>query len=215
MVLTMMPIHLAQTLITSHPPNRVLHADPSTRERPVEGNILWWSLFGARFAARGRAQPLWMLLSNPNVGQIADAANAAGPAIEQFRLFQQRDVGSWPRDTIRHVTDGAGLLVDRDLSLEGMLLFLTAVVPVGLLSTAWTLHALLECVDDDRQFRSLGQQDVQFLAALASGIRHAHGVARGSFQQGDDAGQDARGSTITHAEQEAQHLVSLDTGAAR
>src|SRR5262245_47673636 len=120
MVLTMMAIHVAQAVIAPHPPNCVLHSYPATRERPVEGDILRWLLFATRFATRGRAQPLWVQLSKSDIGQIADAANATGQAREQFRLFQQRDISSWPSDAIRHVTDGTRQLIDRDLGLEGM-----------------------------------------------------------------------------------------------
>jgi len=70
MVLTMMPIHLAQTLIPPHPSNRVLHLDPPPRKRPIEGFILWRPLFAAWFAARRSAQSLRVQLGDPDVSQI-------------------------------------------------------------------------------------------------------------------------------------------------
>src|SRR5436190_20772310 len=66
-VLTMMPIHLAQTLIAPHPSNRVLHLNPSSREGPIEAHVFGRTVFPTRLAARGGAQVLWMRLGNADI----------------------------------------------------------------------------------------------------------------------------------------------------
>jgi hypothetical protein len=65
-----------------------------------------------------------------------------------------------------------------------MLLFLVAVVRIGVSSILAALHALLEGVDDHHQFRRLLKQRVEGLAAFATGIGHAHRVLAGSFERG-------------------------------
>ena len=59
----MMTICLIQTLIPTHPINRVFHFDPPLGEGAIEAHVLGWAIFAARFAARRRAQPVRMRLA--------------------------------------------------------------------------------------------------------------------------------------------------------
>src|SRR4051812_39299568 len=168
----MMPIHLTQALIPAHPTNRVFHLDPSLRERPIEGNILWRAVFATWFAARTRSQSCRMLLANAHVGQIPDRAHPFWQAFEQLRVAQNLHNGSRPFYTLSHITDQAILLIDCYLRLERMLLLFTAVVAIGLGTLSRALHTLLEGIDDHHQFGRLTQQGVERLAALAARVRH-------------------------------------------
>ena len=131
MVLPMLSIRLTERLIPSHPPNRVFHHNPPPRERPIIGDIFWWTLFAARFPARRRAQAFGVQFVNPNIRQIADAAHARRQPGEQSRLLQHRDIGGGAGHTVGPIHYLTGLLVDRDLAFERMLLFLAAVMRIG------------------------------------------------------------------------------------
>src|SRR6266508_3490835 len=121
----------------------MFHFDPPLGEGPIEGNVLGWAIFPARFASWGRPQGVGVLLSDANIGQIADAPNALGQASQQFRLAQDRQISGWPRHTLGDITDFAGLLIDRDLAFERMLLLFAAVKAISDLAITGALDALL------------------------------------------------------------------------
>ena len=83
MVLPMIAIRLAQRLIAPHPSNCVFHHDPTLRKRLVIGDIFGWSVFAARFPARGCTQPFRMQFANAHVRQIANATHACEVEIDR------------------------------------------------------------------------------------------------------------------------------------
>src|SRR5688572_11892418 len=109
----------------------MFHFDPPLGKRPIEAYILGWAVFPARFAPWCGPQPIGVLLSDANIGQVADAPDALGQAREQFRVAQDRQISRWSWHALRHIADFARLLIDRDLAFERMLLLFAAVKAIG------------------------------------------------------------------------------------
>src|SRR4051794_946963 len=88
-ILAMMTIGLIQGLIAPHSSNAVFDHNPASRERLVIRDVLGWSVFAARFAARGGAQAFRVQLVDAHVRQITYPAHARRQPLEQLRLLQK------------------------------------------------------------------------------------------------------------------------------
>ena len=157
MELTMMAVHLKDGFITTHPTNGMLDNDPATRELLIVGYIFRGPGFAFRFASRGCGQTLWMEFVDPNIGQITDGSDPCGQAVEQVRLLKEGDVSRGTHDSVSHINHLTGQFIDRHLAFEGMLLFLTTVVFIGLFAFFMALHPLFKGVNDHRQFGGVSQ----------------------------------------------------------
>jgi hypothetical protein len=204
----MMSIRLTQALIPPHPTNRVFHLDPSLRERPIEGYVLWWAVFASRFAPRAGCLSCRMCLANPYIPQITNRTHSLWQEREQLRVAQYRHIGSRSLFTLCYITNQTILFIDRHLRLEGMLLLFAAVVPISLGTHSRTLDALLEGIDNDGQFGRLLEQGVEGLAALASWVGHTKGVQATRFEQRKDASNDARDGTVADTKEVGENLIS-------
>src|SRR6185295_19295975 len=206
-VRAMMSIRLIETLIPPHPTNRVFYLDPSLRERPIEGDVLWWAVFASRFAPRAGCLSCRMCLTNPYIPQITYRTHSFRQAREHLRVAQYRHIGSRSLFTLCHITNQTIPFIDRHLGFEGMLLLFATVVPISLSTVAWTLHALLEGIDNDGQSRGLTQQGVERDAAFAAWVRHTHRVQARGFKQRHNPSNDARDGTVADAKEVGEHLI--------
>ena len=76
----------------------------------------------AGLLARVAPCTVWVELGNADVAQVAQGADAFRQALQQLGLLQQRDVSGRTWDTVRHIHNGAGYFIDRNLAFQGVLL---------------------------------------------------------------------------------------------
>ena len=166
-------VGLGEGVVAAQAADGVLDGDPAAGEGAVIGDILGWAGLAARLAARRGTQAGGVGVGQLDIGPVAERADTGRQAGEQARGAQHRQVGGRAAHAVGHIHHRAGRLVHRDLDLQGVLLFLPAVVGVGVGAVSGALDALLEGVDEDRQPRRVAQEGVQVAPVAPPGVGQA------------------------------------------
>ena len=146
-VLTMMAIDLTQTLIPAHASNRVLHHNPPSREGPIESDSSGGRSFPRGFR-RGVAPKRCGCASECQYRPGCRCPRLPQASARATPTLSDGDVGRRSQHAVGHITDFARLLVNGKLTFERMLLFLAAVVCIG-------VHPLLAALTRCSRCRSI------------------------------------------------------------
>src|SRR5258708_25336106 len=125
MQLTMMTICLSNGLIRPHQANGVFNNDPTAGEGGVIGYVFGRTGFATRFFTRRMGQRVQVM--DTLVATVADSAYAGWQALKHSGVFDQLDIGQWPRSAVGNIHNLARVLVNAHLAFERMRFLLTAV----------------------------------------------------------------------------------------
>lgn len=124
MFLTMMTIHLSQTLVTPQPADAVFHHDAPLGKGRVVGGVFRWSLTPARLAPRCGSQALRVQHPQTQIGQVAQCSHTRRQTLQQTRRFEQLQVGGGAGHARRNIHNAAAPLLHSNLTFERVLFFL-------------------------------------------------------------------------------------------
>jgi len=176
-------VGVGQRVVAAQPPAGVLDGDAAAGAGAVVGDIRRRAGPPARLAAGCGPEAAGVGVAEADVGAVAERADAGRQAGEQARGAQHRAVGGRAAHAVGHIGDRAGHRVHRHLDREGVLLFLPAVVRIGVGAVGGALHPLLEGVDQDGEPRRIGPQGVQAEAVSPAGVGQAQRVPPRRLQQ--------------------------------
>lgn len=200
-------VHPRQRLKPPQPPDGMFHPDASARKRGVIRDIFGGAFFAAQLFARRGSQPRRVQVRHSHVGQIAPDPHAVRYALRQARFLEQGDVGRRPPHAWSHIDNLASILINGNLALDGVLIFLAAIPGIGFAARLRALDALLEAIHDDQQGGHGRQQLIAPPARRALRAGQDHTGAPVGGQEGQAAGDYAGGGGVTDPKQPAEDLM--------